>query len=211
VPRGAASATPRAARWLLLAALLPLPAGCASRDVPAPEISAEDAGWQALARYDRNGDGWLDAKELKHCPALQRSLTAFDKNRDGRLTAEEIAERIATYRAAHVGLMGFTCRLTLDGQPLEGATVTFVPEPFLGPAVQPATGVSDARGTACLRTAGAEVPGVACGLFRIEVSRKNASGQETLPARYNTRTVLGLEVAPDAPEQGVLRLPLKGS
>jgi hypothetical protein len=107
--------------------------------------------------------------------------------------------------------MGFTCKLTLDGRPLEGATETFVPEKFMGPAVKPASGVSDARGTASLRTAGAEVPGVACGLFRIEVSKQNAAGQETLPARYNTRTVLGLEVAPDAPEQGVLKLRLTGS
>ena len=37
-------------------------------------------------------------------------------------------------------------------------------------------------------------PGVACGLYRVEIS-KLVGGKETIPAIYNTDTILGQEVA----------------
>jgi hypothetical protein len=92
---------------------------------------------------------------------------------------------------------------------LEGATVTLIPEKFLGDAVKPASGVTDGLGVANLATAGAEVPGVACGMYRVEVSKKNAVGRETIPTRYNQETILGVEVGPD--RQGILRLALRNS
>src|SRR5262249_8662142 len=40
-----------------------------------------------------------------------------------------------------------------------------------------------------------------------EVSKKNAGGEETLPARYNVQSILGQEVAPDTlGEQGAIPL-----
>jgi len=86
------------------------------------------------------------------------------------------------------------CRVLLDGQPLEGATVTFVPEKFLGPGIKPASGVSDAEGHVRLRTEGQDLPGVQCGIFRVVVSKKDSADQETIPGRYNTHTELGEEV-----------------
>jgi hypothetical protein len=180
--------------------------------VPVPQISPEEAGRQALAQYDRNGDGYLDAPELERCPALKSCLKALDTNGDGRLSAEEIAERVLLYQKSRIGLQAFACQVTLDGRPLAGATVTFIPEPFLGPALKPATGVSDERGLARLQESGADLPGVPCGLFRVEVSKKDAGGRETVPARYNTQSVLGQEVAPDtAGVRGMVQFRLSGS
>jgi hypothetical protein len=200
----------RAARAAcLLACALLLPAGCKARRVAPPPVSPEEAAKQALAEYDKNGDGAIDTAEAERCPALRNSFRAIDKNGDGKLSAQEIADRIASYQEGQVGLVLVACQVTLDGKPLAGATVTFVPEKFLGDGFKRASGVSDDRGLVQPQTEGADGPGVACGFYRIEVSRQ-AGGQETLPARYNVKTVLGLEVAPDA-QRGVLPLRLSSS
>jgi hypothetical protein len=198
-----------AARWLFLVALL-APVGCSGRRIAVPAISPERASQEALAQYDRNKDGFLDPDELKGCPALASCLKTLDKDRDGRLSAAEIAGRIAAYQSSRVGLSAVAFEVTLDGQPLSGATVTLVPEKFLGDALKPATGTTDARGRVRVATPGAEVPGVACGLYRIEISKKDATGRETIPARYNQATILGLEVAPDS-NLGALKFALRGS
>jgi hypothetical protein len=196
-----------AARWLCLVVLL-APIGCSGRRIPVPAISPERAAQEALAQYDRNKDGFLDADELKACPALASCLKKLDKDKDGRLSAAEIAERIAFYQSSRVGLMAVAFQVTLDGRPLSGATVTLVPEKFLGDALQPATGTTNARGMVRVATPGAEEPGVACGLYRIEVSKEDEAGRETIPARYNQATVLGLEVAPDS-NLGALQFALR--
>jgi hypothetical protein len=198
-----------AARWFFLVALL-APVGCSGQRIPVPAISPEQASQEALALYDRNKDGFLDSDELKSCPALASCLKKLNKNNDGRLSAAEIAERIASYQSSRVGLMAVAFQVTLDGQPLAGASVTLVPEKFLGAALMPATGSTDARGMVRVATSGAAEPGVACGLYRIEVSKKDAAGRETIPARYNQATILGLEVAPDN-NLGALKFALRSS
>ena len=159
-----------------------------------------------LAQYDANKDGFLDKEELKKCPALASCVKALDKDKDGRLSSGEIAERIKSYEANRVGLTALTVKVTLDRKPLAGATVTLTPEKFLGDALKPATGTTNTGGIVNVATAGTEVPGVASGMFRVEVSKKDGTGRETLPNRYNQATILGVEVGPDS--QGVLRLAL---
>jgi hypothetical protein len=205
VPRTAA----RLAPWLGACLLLPA-AGCSESRVAAPRLSPEEAGKQALAAYDANGDGVLDEAELEKCPALKSCLTILDTDGDGRLSADEIAARVAAYQESKIGLAAFACQVTLDGRPLEGATVTLVPETFLGPGLKKASGVSDAQGWVRMQTEGAVVPGVACGLYRVEASKKDADGEEAIPASYNTQTVLGVEVAPDTQaRRGVLVFALR--
>jgi hypothetical protein len=173
-------------------------AGCHSgRELPVPAFSPEEAGRQALAEYDVNKDGFLDAKELERCPALQNRLKALDLGNDGRLSAAEIAARIAHYQESGVGLTRVSCQVFLDKRPLVGATVTLAPEKFLGGAIRPASGVTDNTGLAELRTEGEDVPGVQCGFYHVQISRKNAKGEEAIPARYNVQTTLGVEVVPE--------------
>src|SRR5262249_34876669 len=167
-----------------------------------PSFSPDDAAQQALAEYDRNGDGFLDAKELEYCPPLKNALRSFDKDGNGRLSAKEIAERLRTYQVGPSDRFSFPCQVSLDGRPLAAAVVTLVPEKFLGPAYRKAIGITDDNGTLYLKEEGQEATGVFSGLYRIEVSKKNAQGQETLPARYNKQSVLGQEVAPDTLGRG---------
>jgi hypothetical protein len=180
--------------------------GCSSQTViTIPHLDPEEAGREALAEYDTNKDGFLDADEVKRCPALLGSLKAMDKDGDGRLSAEEIALRVAEMRDSQVGLLRLPCLVTLDGQPLAGATVTLLPESFMGPALKAASGVSDNAGSVRLQVEGQPVSGTQLGFFRITVSKKEGD-RETLPARYNTTTTLGQQVAPDLQGGILLRL-----
>lgn len=188
-----------AAGTLLAAVLLPGLAGCSGSGPsvpPPPRFSPDEAARQALAEYDANKDGQVDAKELDRSPALRAALKAMDRNKDNKLDSDEISSRVASYRESGESVTTVNCEVLLDGSPLEGATVTFAPEKFMGSDVKPATGTTDNTGYARLQVEGQQLPGVIfLGLYRIEVSR-NTGGKETIPARYNTKTTLGFEVKP---------------
>ena len=89
--------------------------------------------------------------------------------------------------------MGLNVIVMLDGQELDGATVTLEPEKFLGPNLAEASGVSSAHGMTPLRTK--DKPGVHLGLYKVLVS-KVIDGKETIPAKFNTAATIGIEVAP---------------
>ena len=175
----------------LVLCLLP---GCGGDDLTMPSYSPDEAAKQAMAEYDANHDGYLDAKELERCPALKNSLDSMDKNGDHRLSADEIAGRIQIYQESQVALKHVKCRVLLDGRALQGATVTYVPEKFMGSSIKPASGVSDENGGVVLTVEGEKLPGAQPGFYRVQVSKKNASGQEMIPARYDQDTILGQEV-----------------
>jgi hypothetical protein len=200
----------KTAGWALTALLI---TGCAGGSggarIEAPRLDPAEAARHALAEYDTNRDGVLDAAELERCPALKNSLSVIDRDGDGRLSADDIADRLRAYGENKVGLLAVTCQVTLDGQPLEGATVTFVPEKFMGPNFKRALATTDASGTAQPTVEGDPLPGVPYGCYRIEVSKKNGAGKETLAPRYHSETVLGQEVGPKLPAlRGTLMLPL---
>ena len=176
----------------LVALLAP---GCAAR-VEAPPLGPKAAGARALADYDRNKDGFLDARELEQCPGLKSRLARLDKDRDGRLSPGEIENLLEGYRDSGIGLMEVVCRVTLGGKPLAGAEVDLAPEPFRGDGVKPARGTTDERGRARPQVEGAPLRGCHLGAYRVRISKKDARGRETLPARYNVQTQLGIEVGP---------------
>ncbi len=198
-----------------LAACLPCIAGCRrgpARVLP-PKISPSSAANAAMAKYDTNKDGYLDAKELEKAPALRSALKEIDANGDGKISADEIAARIAQWQATGVGLTTLTARVTLDGQPLEDATVTLVPEEFLGSEMQKAVGKTNKGGAAGMSIEHPPAPqyrGVQQGLYRVEIS-KIVNGKETIPSKYNAETTLGVEVARGAPgmAQGSVPFELK--
>jgi hypothetical protein len=168
--------------------------GCSDRTIHVPSMDPDGAARQALAEYDTNKDGALSDDELDKCPGLKAGRAWLDTNKDKRLSADEITRRVRDYLDDRAGLLALVIQFTLDGKPLRDAEVTLVPESFLGSAVKPAQGKTNAGG-ACVqfRTEGAEFPGVHPGVFRIVVSKKDASGKELVPARYNTQTTLGIE------------------
>ena len=195
-------------RTLATNCLLIVLAGC-GRAVPRldpPVIDAARAGEEALLEYDTNHDGVISGAELDQCPGLKSAVKLYGSG-DGKITAAEITERIEKWQNNRVCMSPMAISLTLDGKPLEGATVTAEPEKFLGPAVPVATGVTNAYGTARPQVA-PNRPGVFFGLYKLRISKK-VDGKEKIPARYNKETEIGFEKAPDAPGLRDLKLELK--
>jgi hypothetical protein len=98
--------------------------------------------------------------------------------------------------------------ITLDGRPLPEATVTLEPEEFLGPGFTACQGVTDQSGRASIKGPDPKYPGIYLGLYRVKVT-KSVGGRETIPARYNTQTELGLEATDDIPGVGNIEFHLK--
>ena len=90
--------------------------------------------------------------------------------------------------------MSARCTVTRDGKGCPDVTVTFVPEKFMGDAIKPGSGISDADGNVDIKVGGEPISGLSLGYYRVEASLKDASGKETLPARFNTDTKIGQEV-----------------
>jgi hypothetical protein len=195
--------------WTVRSLLLGMLACTGCKDYPAPaNVSACRAADRALAEYDMNHDGYLDAAELERCPALKNALAKLDTDNDGRVSADEINKRLTFFKKSRVGLTAVPCRVLLNRVPLAGAVVRFEPEKFLGTEVKPAEGITNASGVAIPKTEGQQLQGMQCGYYRIIVSKKNDSGQEMIPARYNAESILGEEVAPDF-RKGGIRLQLR--
>jgi hypothetical protein len=164
----------------------------------APKINPH-AGADAIAMFDRNGDGKLSGEELERCPGLKAGLTRLDPAKTGAVTAEMIDGRVAAWRASLLGRMPLRCSVSHNGQPLQGAEVKFVPEKFLGTEIKTASGVTDANGVAMISAPPCQPkdpPGVPPGFYRVEITRSGVA----IPEKYNKDTILGAEVAIDAQE-----------
>ena len=161
-----------------------------------PPFDPVQSASKAIEMYDdANRDGLLDAEELDRCPALKMSLPRADTDGDGCLTAEEIAERIRYFSGASTILNG-SVEVTLNNQPLKGATVTFEPEPFMGDHIEPTSGITDKRGNTYLKGQDPKYPGIYLGFYKVRIS-KVVDGKETIPERYNDKTTLGYEATDD--------------
>jgi hypothetical protein len=185
----------------LLAAL-----GCSSGPsaVVPPDIDAGDAASQAMELYDKDGDGSIAGSELDAVPVFKSSMKNLDTSGDGGVQEEEIAARIESWQASGVGIIALAWSVTLDGRPVEGAKIIFEPEPFLGEEIKAGEGETSPLGMSTVsipkanRPAADSPPGLQLGFYKIRIS-KQAGGKETIPARYNSETTLGQEVAPDDP------------
>jgi hypothetical protein len=165
-----------------------------------PNIDAAAAGKEAIRLYDKDKDGKISGKELDKCPGLKSAIDNLDPSGKEEITAQKIAARIKKWQDSKLGRMSLGCRVTHNGKPLDGAEVRFVPEKYLGKGLKIAKGKTDANGMVMLsvpqKTTGQfrDPPGVAPGLYRVEISKEG----EKIPAKYNTQTVFGQEVAMDA-------------
>jgi hypothetical protein len=176
-------------------------AGCGNEEgIFVPAYNPSGSARQALSLFDENKNGSLDGNELLNCPGLQSALPRVDQNGDGQLTSGEISDRIGYYKSRGVALTSVQCVILRNGQPVPNAKVTFVPEEFMKNTLQPATGTTDQTGRTGMKKEGLEFPGIQLGLYRVQVSLPNESGEETLPPQYNEKTTLGAEVASDVPD-----------
>lgn len=168
--------------------------------VELPRVDPQGAAQRAMEKYDHNGDGALDKSELAAAPSLQSALPRIDGDGDGRIRASELSKRIADWQVEQTGMTPFEVKVIRGGKPLENAQVVFEPAEFLGEVFQRGEGVSDKDGLAIisippeLRKPGQEaVEGITAGLYRVRVTHPS----EALPAKFNTETTLGCEVAYD--------------
>jgi hypothetical protein len=154
--------------------------------------------------YDKNGDGVIAGDELDRAPALKEALSRLDTNADKGVSADEIAARVNAWKATQLGMTSIRCHVTLDGEPLTGATVTFEPEPFLGNEIKAAIGVTNPFGDAAPTIPKEQRPdprlpgGIHLGLYKVRIS-KMVNAKEMIPSRYNAETTLGQEVSNDDP------------
>jgi len=167
-----------------------------------PKFDAAAAGKAAIAELDANGDAVISGKELDRVPAIRAALDKFDANGDKQVSAEEITARIESWQRVPIAAMPLNCSVRIGRRPLASATIVLEPESFLGDQLRPATGITDQSGFAYLSMATDDgstsaFSGVQCGLYKVRITQATG-GKQTIPAKYNTDTQLGLEVAPDA-------------
>jgi len=176
-----------------------------TKAVAPPSVNASAAGSGAMELYDTNGDGKIAGDELNKAVSLKAALKRLDTNGDGAVDADEVAARVNAWKTSNVALTSMIGRITLDGEPTPGITMTLEPEPFLGDEVKKATGVSNIFGDVAPQIAKEDRPdptlpgGVHHGLYKVRFSLQK-DGKELLPVHYNTETTIGFEVSPDNPD-----------
>jgi hypothetical protein len=182
---------------LLFGPALAFVVGCGRHEGhPHRWLDADAAGRAAITEYDTNGDGRISSSELDRCPGVKAAIDQIDPSGNGEVTSETIAARIQAWLNSRLGRMAVHCRVVHNGHPVPNAEVKFVPERFLGPNVRAASGTTDKNGVAIISCSGSagQPQGAAPGFYRIEITKPGAN----IPAKYNTNTVLGLEIAMDA-------------
>jgi EF hand domain-containing protein len=182
-------------RWLILFGLLLVGCGCSSVTMELPKWDPATATDRALSEHDSNHDGKLSREELKKCPGLSSAIADFDQDGDGSISGDELKSVLQGMKDDEAALVEVACVVTHNNKPLEGATVKFVPESFLGEAFEPATGVTARNGTAYPSVAEEKLPeeyrgriqGVHVGVYRVEVTHPNVA----VPAKFNTQSGVG--------------------
>ena len=87
------------------------------------------AGAEAIAMFDRNGDGVLGGAELDRCPGLKAALPQLDPGKTGAVQRQMIDARIAQWRA--MGQNRVRCLVFRNGRPLPGARWRWCPRSSL--------------------------------------------------------------------------------
>lgn len=201
--------------WPLVATIAAiLVCGCDSAppEFTPPKLDPAAASAACLAEYDANKDGLLDKMELTKAPGIASQIALYDANSDGKVSKDELTARLTKFVADATAITTVSFQVMLDGKPLEGAAVRLVPEKYLGEAFKPATGTTDAQGFVSPEIAAADLNkdeqglrGVHVATYRIEVTHPTIA----MPAKFNTATEYGLEVAPDTTGRGVRVVELK--
>jgi len=177
----------------LLAASICALSGCGPGEVHIASYAPDQAADAALALCDANKDGLIDPQEATKAPSLVEGFTFLDVDKNRKLSREELLTPLEGFAKGTVGIMDANATVLRGGQPVSNATVTLVPEPFMGQSVKKAQGTSDAQGMVSFQVEGESVPGVQPGFYRVEVT----GGSGPIAAKYNTQTILGWLVTPN--------------
>ena len=179
----------------VVATILTVVGGCSGRP-PAlehPELDAVAVGRQALEQLDQDGDGFLSKEEATAAPGLLSAWSQIDANSDSTLNAAEISDRIAFWQRGATARVWVRVHVLVGKRPLSGARVELVPEPFFQGGLVSGSGQVGQDGVATVSMSDADPPGMACGFYQVQVTHPT----HKVPARFNKRTTLGLEVTGD--------------
>jgi hypothetical protein len=167
-----------------------------------PEIDPAAAAQLAVELHDDNGDGSLNEDEWKSSAALAAVANRFDANGDAQLVVDEIRDGLVEWQENAVGPRVVPFVVQLDNRPLAGATVRLVPADFLADELKPATAETGVGGSGHLTMAPEDMPKnapkirlVQPGLYSVEITHPSRK----VPARYNTKTTLGIEITSSNP------------
>ncbi|MEY4567486.1 MAG: hypothetical protein RLY14_2456 [Planctomycetota bacterium] len=207
---------PLATGFLVLASVSIVP-GCnrGPKRVEPITLSGAQIATEALKQFDKDTNGELSQQELANLPSVLSVLTQYDKDSNGSLNAAEIEERITRWQQLRVGLVNCSFTITLDGKALQKADVELLPETICGGTLPRCIGKTDEMGRVTLSTVADDpnaqntqgLPGIPPGLYKVVVVHPKTSNL----AKYNSQTVLGIQVAPDDPELMRLNIALSSS
>jgi hypothetical protein len=129
-----------------------------------------EAAARVMKSYDANGDGKVAADELTASPGLLEGLSRIDSNKDGAIDLEEMTARFGKHDEQS-NIIAFQLNVAANGAPLDGAVVTFTPDPAaLGEGKQAYSGTSVAGGVA-LTGSELSMPGLPAGYYTVQVSQ----------------------------------------
>lgn len=186
---------------LLFAMVIFASSGCsfAPAEIKPPDIDPAELTSAIIMSLDKDGNQAIDKQELSASPALLGDLTQYDGNSDQQISKDELAQQIARIFSRGVGLTSLECTVLYQGQPLADAEVRFIPELFLGDAIKPAQGKTDANGFTAIAIPDDQLPKdqqgltkMHLGLYRVEITHPT----KKIPARYNSSSTLGYGMHP---------------
>jgi len=125
---------------------------------------------------DKDGSGALDDEELAASPGILAMRQQYDADGNQQISEEELSARFEAIYRGGTSWVSPRCQLLQGNRPLAGAKVRFVPEPFFGDALQPATGTTDSQGRVTPAVADEILPAdfkgaeaMRLGVYRVEV------------------------------------------
>ena len=170
------------------------PSGRYAVDMPPVDPSA--AAKKAIELYDKNGDGSLDETEMAASPAIHAARDRYDADGNQAISQDEMATHLSAIYSSGTPWVSVECQVYLDGKPLRGATVRFVPEEFLKHALMPASGTTDDEGRAILAVADEELPADKRGLQIIQPGPYRVKVEH--PSVNQASAIRGCEIDPTA-------------
>ena len=175
-------------------------AGCSQKQVEITSFDAAAVTRKAMEQLDGDNSGDLDDKELENCPGLIKSRKQIDTDNDGKISAAELQRRMQDYIDQQVAILPYPVVVTLRGRPLTDTKIELIPEPFMSEVIEPAKGETDERGVSRPsieldpEIADRGTFGYRSGVYRVKLSKQDASGKELLPEKYNEKSTIGIEV-----------------
>ncbi|MDC0937118.1 hypothetical protein OAS39_12605 [Pirellulales bacterium] len=175
-------------------------AGCGQKQVEITKFDAAMVTQLAMEQLDADKNGELDNNELENCPGLIKSRKQIDGDENGTISAAELQQRMQDYIDQQVAILPYPLVVTWRGRPLAGAKIELIPEPFMADVIEPASGETDERGVSRPsieldpEIAERGTFGYRSGVYRVKLSKQDASGKELLPEKFNVKSTVGIEV-----------------